>query len=244
MRTPDRTVVLKDFTTPVTKYPVAKSGKVELCKMRRGPKLTYWAEGVRGNLYYKYGNSAAITYLKINGAVWMTDEYPYTESLGSFAQRARGSVLVAGLGLGIVVHQLCENPNVTKITVVERNKDVIKLVKPLLPADPRIEIVESDFYDFIELEAGKVRRDTVIWDLAVSRSGTVTEGREIGYVRFILISKYGVSPWYDFEKGEFVPNPTGCKDLQIFIHGLDRDPEGEAFVKTKEFAVAKEIISA
>ena len=39
-----------------------------------------------------------------------------------------------GLGLGLIVHALAADSNVTQITVIEREKDVIDLVTPLVPA--------------------------------------------------------------------------------------------------------------
>ena len=49
------------------------------------------------------------------------------------------------LGLGLIVHALAANSNVTQITVIEREKDVIDLVTPLVPA---VEIVHGDFWQW------------------------------------------------------------------------------------------------
>ncbi len=61
------------------------------------------------------------------------------------AQFYRGHVLVAGLGLGLIVHALATNRSVTRITVVEREQDVIDLVAPLVPP---VEIVHGDFWEW------------------------------------------------------------------------------------------------
>lgn len=61
-----------------------------------------------------------------------------------FMLRARGSVLITGLGLGCVTRGVLANPNVTKVLVIERDKDVLKLVEPHMPKDPRLYILYFD----------------------------------------------------------------------------------------------------
>jgi hypothetical protein len=175
-----------------------------------------------GFLFYKYKRPVTITTLKIRGRIWMTDEPTFVWSLCSFAERAYGRVLVAGLGLGIVVHELVLNEHVSDIVVIEREWDVINLVRPQIPVDPRINILHEDFYRFVAGDAapGRPRPDTVIWDLAVGGRGCMREGKEIASVKDILRAEY---------RG---------RGMQIFVHGLDRDPIGEEFVKTKEFRIA------
>ena len=238
----DRTLVLTDFKSPVDHYPASKHGKVEITKLRRGTRATYWAEGVEGKLFYKYATPATLTVLKINRCIWMVDEVPFVLSLASFAERSKGHVLVAGLGLGIVVHQLVKNPAVTRITVVDRDADVIALVKPLLPVDPRIKIVKGDFYLHVEKMAKRQEvPDTVIWDLGVARGGTITEGKEIAIVPVILAAKFA-PPW--IPDGEKWKPAYPAKQFDVFVHGIDRDPVGEKFVKTEEFKRALSCIRA
>lgn len=237
------TARLENYRTPVTDYPACKFGKAEISHIRRGTRPTYWAEGVQGYFYYQYKNPATITVLKIGGSVWMTDEFPYLASLEHFAGQAKGKVLVAGLGLGIVVHQLAHNPNVTQIDVVDRELDVIRLVQPLLPADPRIHVHHDDFYKWMERAAqGDYRPDTVIWDLAVGTKGEISEGKEIPIVRHMIAAHFGTHK-YDLSTRKFVPSPNYNPDLEIFVHGIDRDPVGEAFVKTREFRRASAAIA-
>lgn len=60
-----------------------------------------------------------------------------------FVMRARGNVLVSGLGLGCVVRGLLLNPNVYHVTCLENSRDVLKLVAPYMPTE-RLTIVEAD----------------------------------------------------------------------------------------------------
>ena len=115
--------------------------------------------------------------------------------------------------------------------------DVIRLVQPLLPDDPRLHVHHDDFADFSEMEGGKVRRDTVIWDLAVADTDEgVTEGKDIMFAGVIAHTRYSPqSKLVDMKTGKLVTNPHASPDFQVFTHGVDRDPVGAAFVKTEEF---------
>lgn len=60
-----------------------------------------------------------------------------------FVLKARGSVLITGLGLGCVIRGLLCNPAVTSVTCIENSKEVLSMVQPYMPQD-RLEIVEAD----------------------------------------------------------------------------------------------------
>ena len=68
-------------------------------------------------------------------------EYREHEALWS---GATGDVLIAGLGIGFVNQKLIDNPNVTSITIVEKNKDVIDLVWPYCPKNQSFTLVHAD----------------------------------------------------------------------------------------------------
>lgn len=105
----------------------------------------------------------------------MVDDPPQWRSMQIYAEKSHGQVLTAGLGLGLVHHELAKNPLVTRIVAVEISPDVVALVKKYLP--PKVEIVVSDFYHFIETD--KTPWDTIIVDLWVS--GSVEEKMAIYY---------------------------------------------------------------
>lgn len=231
----DRTFVIQKYETPIDHYPNQKFGKVEIKRLRASAHSTYFAEGVRGHLYYEYAKRTDIIVLKISGKIWMTTDPAYLWSLEHFAEQAKGKVLVAGLGLGIVVHLLTKNPAVTQIDVVDRELDVIGLVQPLLPEDPRIHVHHDDFYNWCD-HAGMNTDyvpDTVIWDLAVGTGGKISEGKEIMFALPLVAGRFMPERW-DREKKALVPRPN-FKPFEMFVHGIDRDPVGTAFVKTPEF---------
>lgn len=61
----------------------------------------------------------------------------------SFVWRAKGNVLINGLGLGVVLKAILQKSDVESVTVIELSEDVIKLVAPYF-ADPRVTIVQAD----------------------------------------------------------------------------------------------------
>jgi len=59
--------------------------------------------------------------------------------------RSHGRVLIAGLGLGYILHPILSKPSVTHVTVVEKNPDVIELVAPTLTSS-KLRIIEADIF--------------------------------------------------------------------------------------------------
>ncbi len=79
--------------------------------------------------------------------------------------RARGRVLLNGLGLGMVLAAILKRDKVERVTVVEIDPDVVALVGPHYLSDPRVEIVTADAFEFQipkGIRYGMVWHD--IWD--------------------------------------------------------------------------------
>lgn len=112
------------------------------------------------------------TYTKLtrNGAVIMSDTPAEIADHSYFARsRAKGHVLINGLGLGWIVEVLLQKKEVKTITVIEKSKDVIDLVKQhyydKCPKDKHLIIVHADALEY-KPEKGQ-RYDAVwhdIWD--------------------------------------------------------------------------------
>lgn len=65
-----------------------------------------------------------------------------------FVYRAKGSILVNGLGLGVLLKALLGKPDVTDITVIEKSNDVIKLVSETYLKDNRVTIINADAFEY------------------------------------------------------------------------------------------------
>lgn len=77
-----------------------------------------------------------------------------------FVRIATGSVLVNGLGLGVLLKALLDKPEVTDVTVIEKSEDVIKLVAPTYLNDSRVIIINADAFEY---KAPKGKRYNAVW---------------------------------------------------------------------------------
>lgn len=82
--------------------------------------------------------------LRIGRTGWMSDNEDERKGAEHFVAKARGHVLIFGLGIGLILPPLMASPRVMSITVVEKHPDVIALVGPYYKSD-KIRIVEGDF---------------------------------------------------------------------------------------------------
>jgi len=66
----------------------------------------------------------------------------------SAVYHAKGHVLIAGLGLGMYLNAILQKKEVTRVTVIEKSEDVIKLVAPSFVHDDRVEIIHADIFEW------------------------------------------------------------------------------------------------
>jgi spermidine synthase len=83
--------------------------------------------------------------LLVNGRLWMSDTRMERTTNWEIVYKAHGNVLIAGLGLGMILHPLLKKKDVTHITVVEKHADVIALIQPTLKSK-KITIVHGDIF--------------------------------------------------------------------------------------------------
>lgn len=95
------------------------------------------------------------TCLRCDSTQFMTDLYDewWTQRSAILEARARGGeILITGLGLGLVAEAILREPanNVTRITLIERSPDVIRLVAPYLETryPGQIEVIEADAFSW------------------------------------------------------------------------------------------------
>jgi hypothetical protein len=78
-------------------------------------------------------------------------------------KRAHGHVLIAGLGLGMILHPILKNRDVDSVTVVEKCQDVIDLVSPSLPRSSKLAMHKGDI--FVWRPPPGVRYDVIWFDI-------------------------------------------------------------------------------
>jgi spermidine synthase len=93
--------------------------------------------------------------LIVGDTLWMSDTPDERRDHWRPVQHATGHTLVAGLGLGMVALAVALKPAVTKVTVIEINRDVIELVAPYLRTALRAAGRPEDTLDVIEADVFK-----------------------------------------------------------------------------------------
>jgi hypothetical protein len=158
-------VIVKDkegkWLTPLD-IPEGKSGEVtiEHVKYPRGkpimlvPMRTAFHRGEEP-VSVTYGRTTRWHYLKENGGVWTTDLPCEIEQQSKLIAEMSGSVLVGGLGVGLITELLGRRDGVENILVVERNRDIVHLVWPHIEA-PKARVrsvVVEDLFDYLARQA-------------------------------------------------------------------------------------------
>ena len=86
--------------------------------------------------------------------LWMSLNPNEINTMASAIEKAKGRVLVLGLGMGYITFMLSNRKNVSSITVIERNKENIALFKkyllPLFTEKTKITIIEDDAINFVK----------------------------------------------------------------------------------------------
>jgi len=62
---------------------------------------------------------------------------------------AKGDVLIAGLGIGMILLGLQNNEKVTSITVIEKEQEILKIIKDQLPLNGKATIIHGDIFSYV-----------------------------------------------------------------------------------------------
>lgn len=83
-----------------------------------------------------------------DGSLVMSDTQMEKRTNIEFCHSAHGDVLIGGLGIGMIVLAIQDDPSVQSITVLEKYQDVIDLIAPQLPLNNKVQIVCADVFDW------------------------------------------------------------------------------------------------
>lgn len=106
--------------------------------------------------------------LLIDGGLMMSDGCNEHRTNEMVVHKARGDVLIAGLGLGMILLPILRKPEVRTVTVIEKYAGVIELVKPALQkhlgvlAD-KLTIITADIFTWKPAEHACF--DTIYFDI-------------------------------------------------------------------------------
>ncbi|MBQ8351981.1 MAG: hypothetical protein IJY20_08085 [Clostridia bacterium] len=94
-----------------------------------------------------------------NGVEWMAIKPNEIETMRAPIAGAHGRVLTYGLGLGYFAYMAARRPEVSSVTVIERDKDVITLFReeilPQLEVFEKIHVIEADAFAFADSPAAR-----------------------------------------------------------------------------------------
>lgn len=128
----------EDWKTVATDIPAEPSGTFNVHREAVERLVRpYW--GFDGELECMV--SGQLTYLRQGGTEWMLDDPVRQRVMELYAAQAQGRVLVGGLGLGLLAHELWQNPRVIEVTTVEKSQNVVDLV----PAQGWV--IHGDFWE-------------------------------------------------------------------------------------------------
>jgi hypothetical protein len=170
------------------KLPEGQSGKWKV------QKFTIDATGAMLSAFHYIGRAAKpgdYTRLICEGRGIIMSDTP-AEQLDHLnaVRNAKGSCLINGLGIGMVLKNILLKKEVTDVTVIELEQDVIDLVAPTYLKDKRVTIINASAYDYKPPKGkryGMVWHD--IWD-TISTDNLPEMGR--------LHRKYGrIADWQD-----------------------------------------------
>jgi hypothetical protein len=135
------------------------------------PPGRYWMNGLYGPWQYvETEHECAVTHLQtINRdgewQTWMVDDPTHWLGLQVYGKRIQGpEVFVGGLGLGLIVHLLATRDDL-HVTIIERNLDVIRMIRPLLPPGDRLTIIHDDAWARLDRTQGSGFYRTIFLDL-------------------------------------------------------------------------------
>lgn len=94
-----------------------------------------------------------------NGREWMTVTPSEINTMSADIRTVSGKVAVFGLGLGYFAFRAAEKPDVTQVTVIERDPNVIALfneyILPFFSQPQKLKLVRADAYEYAAHMAGE-----------------------------------------------------------------------------------------
>lgn len=106
--------------------------------------------------------------LHVNGELVMSDTNMEKRTNSNFVRNANGKILIGGLGLGLILHNLRDKLDVIEsIEVIEKSQDVIDLVSPNFKDLP-LTCIQADMMDWTPPKGSSW--DTIYFDIWPDRN--------------------------------------------------------------------------
>lgn len=108
-----------------------------------------------------------ICQLFVGGTLWMSDGANEHRTNYEVCVEARGRVLIAGLGLGMILTKILAKKEVEHVTIIEKYQDVIDLVGPHFK-HKKLQIICADIYEWRPAKGAKF--DCIYFDVWADQS--------------------------------------------------------------------------
>ena len=104
-----------------------------------------------------------------DGREWMSIKPSEIASSQAAIDAAAGRVVTFGLGLGYFAYMAARKPEVSSVTVVERDPAVISLFReqilPQIPEKNKISVIQADAFDYLDHQMSLSQPDFVFMDI-------------------------------------------------------------------------------
>lgn len=149
------------------------------------PKIYSFSRGLdmpRGGVV-KFDDDVHIIRLTQKFHLWMslTPMEVYTQRSG--VRRAKGRVLICGLGMGWMARRVLDREKVTSVTIVERDEHVLNYFGGLLVNDfgSKVRLIHGDAYEIGNPGHPEYNYDMALWDIWESPDGHKYDETYKGY---------------------------------------------------------------
>lgn len=113
---------------------------------------------------YKLSHDMTFYYLRSQEhGTWMSTTLQEIGQMAAPLKAARGHVLIGGLGLGAVAHLMLKQPKVKSVTVIEREPELIELVRPFI--DKNIDVLQADLHEYVKTITHRKQYDFAFFDI-------------------------------------------------------------------------------
>ena len=152
-----------------------RKGKYALKFIDYAPYQLFAFDDIKMNGYKEYSqigyfdNKFSYLALTEGNNIWMSLNPNEIETMKPYINKARGNVLVLGLGMGYVPFMLSLKNCIKSITIIERDQEIInlfnELIYPSFPNKEKIRIVKGDAVECARKAQKEATHDYVFADL-------------------------------------------------------------------------------
>ena len=154
---------------------LGKKGKYALRNIDYQPYQLFAYDDIRMNGYKEYSQigyfNQKFSYLALTEGnnIWMSLNPNEIETMKPYINKARGNVLVLGLGMGYVPFMLSLKNCISKIIIIEKDQNIIDLfdefIYPHFPNKEKIEIIKGDAIEYVSKNQKQGTYDYIFADL-------------------------------------------------------------------------------